>query len=130
MPFNQTQIESNPFIERMELLEDKELLSAIKSGANYQPQGVEAAIMLAIKRGLISQEESEKLLGYTIERIKQGEEYQEVELKKVRATGRVEMILGALMFTSGLIFTILSTHYIWIGALVVGPILFIRGLFK
>jgi len=130
MASSQTPIEENPFIERMERLEDKELLNVIKNGADYQPQGVEAAIVVAIKRELLSKEEGEKLLGYTLERIKQNEESSVVEAEKRSARGRVEMVLGVIMFVAGLGFTINSSHYIWIGALVVGPILFIRGLFR
>lgn len=126
----QTPIESNPFIERMEKLEDKELLDVIKNGADYQPQGVEAAVKVAIKRELITKEDGEKLLGYTLEKIKKNEDTLEKDLERIRAVGRVEMVLGAILFAAGLIFTIKSSHYVWIGALVFGPILFIRGLFK
>jgi len=126
----ETPIERSPFLDRMEKLEDKELLDVIKNGTGYQPQAAEAAVMVAIERQLISQEEGEKLLGYTIERIKQNEEIQTVAVKTNSAKGRVEMVLGTIIFTAGLIFTIKLSHYVWIGALVVGPILFFRGLFK
>ena len=125
-----TSLETNPFIEKMETLEDKELLDVIKNGAEYQPQGVEAAIRVAIKRELISKEEGEKLLGYTFETIKHNDELLSEEVEKKLARGRVEMLVGIVTFLAGVYFTVNSTHYIWIGALVCGPVLFIRGLFR
>lgn len=130
MASSQTPIEVNPFIERMERLEDKELLDVVKNGADYQHQGVEAAIIVATKRGLISKEEGDKLLGYTLEKIKLNEESLEVEVEKKHARGRFEMVLGIILFIVGLGFTVNSSQYIWIGALVLGPILFIRGIFR
>ena len=130
MVSSKTPIEENPFIERMERLEDKELLDVVTNGANYQPQGVEAAIVVAIKRELISKDKGEKLLGYTLEVIKQNEESLEVEVERKNARGRFEMVLGIILFVVGLGFTINSMHYIWIGARVFGPILFIKGLFR
>ena len=120
----------NPFIEKFNDLDDSEILNILRNGANYQPKGVEAAIIVAIKRELISKEEGEKLLGYTLEVIKQNEESLEVEVEKKNARGRLEMVLGIIIFIVGLGFTINSSHYIWIGALVVGPVLFIKGLFR
>lgn len=114
----------------MEKLDDTELLNVIKNGVDYQPEGVEAAVMVAINRNLISKEEGEKLLGYTIEIIKKNKETLEVEVERKSARGRFEMVLGIILFTVGLGFTINSMHYIWIGALFFGPILFIRGLFR
>jgi hypothetical protein len=126
----ETPIEKSPFLDRMETLDDKELLDVIKNGSGYQPQAVEAAVTVAIKRELIAKEEGEALLGYTIETIKHNEEEQVKEVNTNKAKGRFEMVLGVIMFTVGLIFTINSSQYVWIGALVVGPILFIRGLFR
>jgi len=120
----------NPFIERMEKYEDKEILDVIKNGADYQSQGVEAAIRIAIKRELISQDEGEKLLNYTIEKITETEAAESKVIEKNRSKGRVEMVVGVILFISGLIYTIQSSHYIWIGALIFGPVMFIRGLFR
>ena len=120
----------NPFIERMEKYEDKEILDVIKNGADYQSQGVEAAIRIAIKRELISQDEGEKLLNYTIEKIAETEAAESKVIEKNRSKGRVEMVVGVILFISGLIYTIQSSHYIWIGALIFGPVMFIRGLFR
>jgi hypothetical protein len=125
-----TPIAENSFKGRMEKLDDKELLNVIKNGTEYQPEAAEAAVMEAAKRELISQEEGEKLLGYTIARIKQNEEELAETVETNRAKGRIQMVLGVILFTAGLVFTITSNQYVWIGALVAGPILFLKGLFK
>jgi hypothetical protein len=120
----------NPFLERMEKLEDKELLDVLKNGSGYQPESVEAAVTVAVKRELISREEGDTLLGYTLGQIKQHEETIEAEVERKKARGRREMVLGIIIFIVGLGFTVNSSHYIWIGALIAGPVLFIRGLFR
>ncbi len=130
MIFHDAPIDENDIKSRMERLEDKELLDVIKNGTGYRPQAAKAAVMVAIRRELISKEEGEKLLGYTIEKIKQDEDIQAEAAETNSTKGRVEMVVGVIIFTTGLVFTIKSSHYVWIGALVVGPILFIRGLFK
>lgn len=130
MDSSPTSIDKNPFIERMEQYDDKEILNIIKNGADYQPQGVEAAIRIAIKRELISQEEGENLLSYTLKKIKQNEELENKELERNGRKGRIEMISGVILFIGGMVFTFESSNYIWIGALVFGPVLFIRGLFR
>jgi hypothetical protein len=120
----------NQYQDKMENLDDKELLNVITKGTDYEPQAVKAAVAVAVKRELISQEDGDNILGYTLGKIEENEVELVNHVKQEKKKGGIEMISGILIFVLGLALTAFSYHLIWIGALVFGPILFLRGLFK
>ena len=130
MKSNETTKENNPFQDRIENFEDKELLNVIKNVTDYQPQAVEVAVMTAIKRNLITQEDGEKILNYTDENIEKNKGIFKAKIIEEKKKGRLEIVLGIITFVIGMTSIIFSYHSIWIGAIIFGPILFFRGLFK
>ena len=57
---NLTQDESNEFIQQMNEKSNDELLSIIEISHEYQPKATEAAIKVALQRGIISNSEEIK----------------------------------------------------------------------
>jgi hypothetical protein len=45
----------NPFLEKMETLDDVALLKVLKSKADYQPEAIDAAVVVATQRKLIDE---------------------------------------------------------------------------
>lgn len=118
----------NPFLEKMETLNDEELLRIIQNGSDYQPHAVEAAVRKATDRNLITKMEGENILQYTQNQTENKNHLNEKKATQIKNEALIQIIAGTGLLTAGLWLTNMSEgHYYYIGAIVFGLVLLVRG---
>ena len=127
---SEKRIDKNPFQDRMESLDDKALFNVVKKGVDYEQQAVEAAVIVAAKRNLITQAEAEKLFKYTIESSDLNNEIRTEKIKEIKSTAKVEIAVGLFISAIGLGVAFFSDNNFWIPTLIFGSILIVRGFFN
>lgn len=124
------------YIKKFENYPDKDIVEVITRYTSYQPAAVEAALLISMNRGKISENEKDKLLSQIENELFETELKEEQEQKEKQRKSSSQLTLGLVFTVLGVVLTLWSwsnpmnsTYIIFYGLILSGFILILKGLF-
>jgi hypothetical protein len=134
--FKAKQTEVNFYIKQLERSSDKEIAEIITKYTSYQQSSVEAALIIAEKRGTISSAEKEELLTQTEAGFCEFNQKEEVKAQKRNKKSSVQINSGFILTAVGVILTTWTRIHpidgysiVFYGLILSGVVMIYKGFF-